>query len=310
MICHSEGQQTEVPVIKTTKRNGHLNTKRQIKFAVKGLSALSVALLLSAQSSQGACVDLINSDTGTITTGNGGRFDFMTQQPTGTGVIDPFLRLQRKGVEQGYNTSGVTPQAPFDDKAGIWTHDLRMSDLTLVTLDDNKQYYEFLLDINEAVGHQNEFLSLDRLQIYTSTVGSQTTEVLNNANTINQTVGLASSSLRYNLDSGGINNTVLMDYSRNEGSGSGDMIAYIPASLFAGASADDFVYLYSQFGATVSGGVSYTSGSGFEEWWVLSSQPIPEPATIFSGLFLLAGLCWVERSRLKGLWARVAAKAA
>jgi hypothetical protein len=303
-------QQTEAP-IKTTRKNGLLNTtRRHIKLAAHGLCALSAALLLTAQSSQAACVDLINSDTGIITTGDGGRFDFMTQQPTGTGVIDPFLRLQRKGVEQGYNTSGVTPQAPFDDKAGIWTHDLRMSDLTLVTLDDNKQYYQFLLDINEAVGHQNEFLSLDRLQIYTSTVASQTTEVLNNADTVNQTVNLASSTLRYNLDAGGVNNTVLMDYSRNEGSGSGDMVAYIPASLFAGASADDVVYLYSQFGATVSGGVSYTSGSGFEEWWVLSSQPIPEPATIFSGLFLLAGLGWMERSRLKGLWARLAGKTA
>jgi hypothetical protein len=265
--------------------------------------------LFSGQSSSAACIDLINADSGTILTGDGGRFDFMTQQPTGTGVIDPFLRLQRNGVEQGYNTSGATAQGPFDDKPGIWTHDIRMSDLNLVTV-GGVNYYEFLLDVNEAVGHQNEFISLDRLQIYTSTIGSQTTEVLNNAGTVNQTVGLASSTLRYNLDSGGIDNAVLLDYSRNEGSGSGDMIAYIPASLFQGAGATDYVYLYSQFGATISGGVSFTSGAGFEEWWVLQSQPIPEPTTIFAGLFLIGGLGWLERSRIKNLWARVFTKSA
>jgi hypothetical protein len=155
---------------------------------------------------------------------------------------------------------------------------------------------------------RTKIASLDRLQVYTSTVGSQTTEVLNSADTVNQTLGLASSQLRFNLDSGGVDNAVLMDYSRNHGSGSGDMIAYIPASLFDGTAADDFVYLYSQFGATVSSGVSYTSGSGFEEWWVLSSQPIPEPATILSGLFLVAGLGWMERSRLKGLWTQLISK--
>lgn len=262
------------------------------------------ALGVSALSAQAACVDLINGNSGSILSGDGGRFDFMTQQPTGTGVIDPFLRIQRHGTEQGYNTSAVTPKAPFDDKAGIWTHDIQFKQLNLVTV-DGLQYYKFLLDVNESVGHQNEFLSLDRLQIYTSTIGSQTTEALNNEGTVNQTLGLASATLRYNLDSGGVENCVMLDYSRNQGSGSGDMIAYIPAGLFAGVDPEAYVYLYSQFGASFSGSYDLTSDAGFEEWWVMAeSMPIPEPATVLSGLFLIGGLGWLERSRIKRLAAR------
>jgi len=80
---------------------------------------------------QATVVDLTGSnDSGTI---DGAQFVFTTPQPTGTGVIQPFLRLENFPVEQGYNTSGGTP---FDDKAGPWTHDLTFGDLqnTQVTL--------------------------------------------------------------------------------------------------------------------------------------------------------------------------------
>jgi len=70
------------------------------------------------------------NDSGTI---NGAQFVFTTPQPTGTGVIQPFLRIENTPTEQGYNTSGGTP---FDDKAGRWTHDLTLGELqnTQVTL--------------------------------------------------------------------------------------------------------------------------------------------------------------------------------
>src|SRR5215204_1472696 len=178
--------------------------------ALRTASVLTLTALAGVSSANASIVDLINGNTGTITTAPYGssRFDYMDQQPTGTGVIDPFLRIQSNGTEQGYNTSGVNPQTPFDDKAGIWTHDLRMSDLDVVTI-GNQTYFKFLLDINEDMGHKDELLSLDRLQIYTTSVGSQTTTTLNNAGTVNQTLGLASAQLRYSLDDNinGIDNT-------------------------------------------------------------------------------------------------------
>src|SRR5919201_5392012 len=93
--------------------------------------ALSLALALLATVASATIVDLTGSnDSGSI---NGAQFVFTTQQPTGTGVIQPFLRVENTPVEQGYNTSGGTP---FDDKAGPWTHDLTFGALqnTEVTL--------------------------------------------------------------------------------------------------------------------------------------------------------------------------------
>src|SRR6266480_683031 len=87
------------------------------------VAALTTLGLLASTSLNAEIVNLANGtmDTGgTITGVPGGpaRFDFMTQQPTGTGVIKPFLRVQNTPVERGYNTSGGIP---FDDKAGPWT---------------------------------------------------------------------------------------------------------------------------------------------------------------------------------------------
>ena len=92
---------------------------------------LIVAIIICSTVGCATVVDLTGSnDSGTI---DGAQFVFTTPQPTGTGVIQPFLRLENSPVEQGYNTSGGTP---FDDKAGPWTHDLTFGDLqnTQVTL--------------------------------------------------------------------------------------------------------------------------------------------------------------------------------
>src|SRR6266513_3118674 len=106
---------------------------------------LIVAIIICTTTAGATIVDLTGSnESGTI---NGAQFVFTTQQPTGTGVIEPFLRVENTPTEQGYNTSGGTP---FDDKAGIWTHDLTFGDLqsTEVTL-NGTTYFKLLLDVNE-----------------------------------------------------------------------------------------------------------------------------------------------------------------
>lgn len=226
------------------------------------LGAAFVCTVLNA-----AVVDLTNSDSGTI---NGAQFVFTDQQPTGTGVIDPFLRLQASPTEQGYNTSAATPAGPFDDKAGIWTHDIRLADLQASTVTLNgAQYYTLLLDVNEP--HSASFISLDKLQIYTSPIGSQTTTNVSS-------LGV----LRYDLDGAG-DSYVLLDAARNHGSGSGDMYAYIPAANFAGVSPNDFVYLFTRFGDQAGA----TSEGGFEEWAIVKNvTPVPE----MSALLPIVGL--------------------
>ena len=109
-------------------------------------------------------VRLSRLTTNNLGTANGGVFSFTDQQPTGTGVIKPFLREQANGTEQGYNTSGGTP---FDDKAGPWTHDIHLSDLAASTvLMNGVLYYKLLLDVNEPAGTKS-LISLDRLEFYT-----------------------------------------------------------------------------------------------------------------------------------------------
>jgi hypothetical protein len=226
---------------------------------------LIVALGVCARGGYATIVDLTGSnDSGTI---NGAQFVFTTQQPTGTGVIEPFLRVENTPTEQGYNTSGGTP---FDDKAGPWTHDLTLGDLqnTEVTL-NGVSYFKLLLDVNEPGGRKS-LISLDQLQLYTSNVGSQTTTSVGSLGT-----------LRYSFNAG---DGVILDASRNHGSGSGDMYAYIPTSDFSGAKTSDFVYLYAHFGN------SDPSQSGFEEWALVNIAPIPEMDALFPiiGFFAVA----------------------
>ncbi len=241
------------------------------------LASLGIAATLLSSNSEAALVDLTgNNDSGFV---NGAQFSFTDLQPTGTGVIQPFLRVQGSPTEQGYNTSGGTP---FEDKAGPWTHDIQLSDLEASRISLNgTEYYRLLLDANEPGGDKS-LISLDRLEFYTSSEGSKTTLDISSLGT-----------LRYSLDSGD-DNSVLIDASRNHGSGSGDLYAYIPASNFAGVSQDDFVYMFVRFGD------ADTSEAGFEEWAIVNAiTPVPELNALFPivGLMVAVGSTQVLRRR-------------
>ena len=222
----------------------------------------AIGLAGAAGLAQGAMIDLTTAGSSGVI--NGARFSTNEQQPTGTGVFNPFVRLQMNGFEQGYNTSGSS--LPFDEKPGIWTHDLRLSEIG-TTVVDGVEHYEFRLDINQSNGGPNRFLSLDKVQIYTSGIGSQTTTNVASLGT-----------LRYDLDAGG-DNWVKLDYSLGHGSGSGDMTMLVPVSNFSGADTDAFVYLYSAFGT------HHSANAGFEEWAAKPATLIPTPGTIVCALF-------------------------
>src|SRR6266404_554451 len=122
-------------------------------------TVVAVAVLFFACSARATIVDLINNDSGTI---NGAIFEFTTP-PSGTGIIDPFLRVQADGTEQGYNTSNPSP--PFDDKTGVFTHDVTFAELmtTEVTI-GGQNYFKILLDVNQSGSGNATFISLDSLQ--------------------------------------------------------------------------------------------------------------------------------------------------
>jgi len=252
-----------------TSRHLGKDNRNMTTIRISSLSALLIAAgsLLLATGAHATVVDLINGDSGTITNSYGTAiFEFTQPQPTGTGYIQPFLRVQNDPSEQGYNTSGGTP---FDDKAGPWTHNLTFADLmtTAVTI-NGQNYFKLMLDANEPGGSKST-LSLDQLQFYTSPNGSATTTNISSLGT-----------LRYSFSPG---DQVLLDAARNHGSGSGDMFAYIPVSAFAGTASTDFVYMYVAFGGTDP------SQGGFEEF-TLVVNPIPEASTFFPIIGLLAAV--------------------
>ena len=202
------------------------------------------ALVFGATSARAVDVDL--RTVGASGSLNGATFEQMDQQPTGTGVIDPFLRVQANGDEQGFNTDHSPLNGDLADvKAGAWTHSVRVSDLTTVIY-NGVLSVQLLLDVNQTSADPQ--VSLDELRIFTAA----SPDISDNAT-------LFAQNEVYNMGAG---NRVLLDYSLNSGSGSGDMYCYLPADLFAGLGGQYF-YLYCKFGA--SGG-EFETNDGFEEW--------------------------------------------
>ena len=242
------------------------------------VSALTVGPVLVGglcASSHGDVVDLVNFQTGAA---NGALFWRADFQSAGTGVIDPFVRVQHdsapsnnahspQGHEQGYNTSGRPVQ--YDELTDPnFTRDLLFGEIPTVEV-DGVLYKQFLLDVNEPNGGTQSLLSLDMINIYTSDTGSQTG--------LENTLG----DLRWSLGDFLDDNVVLLDYNLNSGSGQGDMQLHVPLANFGGVSDSTFVYLYSYFGAF---GSDYQTGDGFEEWSVLVPGPGSFAVLCFAGL--------------------------
>jgi SdrD B-like domain len=187
-------------------------------------------------------------------------------QPTGTGVIQSFVRVQANGVEQGYNTESRPLQ--FDEnKSPQFTRSITLGAVPVVTV-NNVAYRQFLLDINQKASAS--LLSLDELRLY---VGA--TPNLTGYNATTKT--LAGLTPLFDLDGGG-DVTVKMDYRLNAGSGAGDIFVLVPDAAFAGQPSSGYVYLFSKFGVTFGG------NSGFEEWSVRSNPRAEHPPAQLASL--------------------------
>jgi hypothetical protein len=264
---------------------------------VTSACVVAMAQLLLATSASATVIDLISPgaayDSGTA---NGTIYTRIDEQPTGTGVFEPFLRIQGKnsstpvGSEQGYNADYANASEPvYDEKVGIWTHSIQFSDLIYVNL-DGIGYYEFLLDLddpNDKKDATKRWISLNSVQIYTSPL-ELTAPYSNNLNSLG--------TKRYDMDVGADGDvTVNLDGARTSGNGQSDMAMYVLESNFAGVNASDYVTFYSYFGNPY-----YADGS-FEEWSLRDCdvcQP-PHDVSESSSLMLMVlgmlGLCAMRR---------------
>jgi hypothetical protein len=206
---------------------------------------------------------------------NGALFTQDTSQPTGTGYIDPFLRLQDSPVEEAFNTDYRSGgQAPLDAKSDPnYTHSLLLSDLATVNR-GGVDYYCFSLDLDEPDAGPLRYLSLDELKLYVADTGN-----------IGSLADLTSQgTLKWDMDGAG-NSTIYLDGALSPGNGADDMRLYVPTSAFAGVPTSKYLYLYSKFGAT-SGmqADNYDANASFEEWSALRDTPTAaEPGML--GLF-------------------------
>ena len=247
------------------------------------------------------------SAAGTI----GGTFvvEQISPQSTGTGVIDPFLRIQAVGNEGGYNTDGAVE---YDAKAGIWTHAIQLSDLASSVVNiGGVSYYRFMLDINQNTGGSptdpvpNEHLSLNQIQIFQSAgdlgLPNNNQDTLTAATaTAPPLISFVGATEVFRMNNATDPNTeILLNYDLNPGSGAGDMFLYVRTSNFAN-SPSSFITLYSQFGAPPG---PAGSNDGFEEWALLLSEDdilVPEPTSLLLfGVALTLGGMRMRRNARK-----------
>ena len=263
--------------------------------------AAAATLLLPTSRAVGDELDLTAQDSGSVT-GDEAIFARIDSHPTGTGVFNPFLTVQSPGnqpIEQGYNTSDFLP---LDDLRNHWNTDLHLNQLAEVTI-AGKAYYAFELDANETgQGNDNKYLSIDNIRIYTSP-----TDTAKAAGNNPDALG----ALRYSLNdprllagnSLNIANWVKIDatrdFSSTSGSGSSDMIVYVPTELFKEAAPGDFVYFYNLNGVHYAADPGTSADAGFEEWRALRGVPEGGNSLLLLGSALTAlGLFAGHRNRM------------
>ncbi len=247
----------------------------------RGVIHAALILVLATGTTLQAAPTLDLTSTGSSGDINGALFFQADPQPTGTGAIRSFVRLQANAdVSQGYNTDGRPLQ--FDENtSGEFTRSLRLDDVPVVNV-GGTDYREFLLDINESNGADKNLLSLDTLEVYLGEAG----DLLDYPNFGTKV---------YDLDEGA-DHWILLDYDLNPGSGGGDLFAYVPDESFDGADGE-YVYLYSRFGENAA------NSAGFEEWAVRDGDPpaaaIPAPGALLLAAFGTAGVGYLRRCGLR-----------
>jgi len=176
-------------------------------------------------------------------------------QSSGTGIFDPFVRLQGSPAEKGYNTDGTLQ---FESKAGKWTHAILVSAIPIVTV-NGVDYWELFVDINE--GNNAKQVSLNEVEIWFTTNQFLTGYV--------DPTGFPAASgatLEYDFEG-----TILIN-DVNQGSGRGDLKYLIPLTDIPTPPAGTWFLLYSEWGGTTAG-PTFISDGGFEEWKVRKVPP-------------------------------------
>lgn len=183
--------------------------------------------------------------------------------PTGTGAIDPFLRIHHRDSEAGYNTSARHTGDLLDDVTDQnFTRDIQLQDVGTSVI-DGVTYREFHLDLGEPSGHGglDEFINFAELKFFRSAVGGEHGYTGN---------AIGGASLIFNMDGVYDDDFTMRDLT--SGNGSSDYFVYVKDSVFSGVPGSDYLYMYCSFGSPPP-----NSDGTFEEWTAKQPDSPPPP---------------------------------
>lgn len=218
-----------------------------------------------------------------------------TNPSTGTGVFEPFVRIDQPssgdGLQNGFNTDAGNPNINFDTKDGSnWTRAVQFGELGVID-----GYYVLSLDANQtskSTAADNQIL-ITQMEIF---IGSTLSNPEATGGGIDNTGysgtlfdGISTGDTLLGLDpvwslNGATNDwNVLLQASICDtpgqcGSGHGDLDVLIPQALLTGFAPTDYFVLYTEYSG---------ANDGFEEWRFNSASSVPEPGMV---ALLLAGL--------------------
>jgi hypothetical protein len=265
--------------------------------------AVATALLNNAVAGE-ISLTTVGSDTQTVPAdfGGDGLVANYHTHPSGTGVFDPFLTLERDpnsanpGIERAYNTDGQTGGVGganalyLDQQRPSWNTIVKLSDLAILDPNnDGGSYYAFELDANEP-GSDKSLISIDNVRIYTSS--SDNTLLVQSDEANLDSLGNLRWAMNHPLTPQGTDTTGAGDYNidnwikldsnlsdaaskANGGSGYSDLILYVPTDAFKEAidAGEDYLWFYNLNGVHYTADGDLAAQAGYEEWRAVSNVP-------------------------------------